>query len=434
MTHHTPGNAVVVSIWCLASLAILAVACRLYARFWLVRNGGIDDWTVAVSLVFALGMTVEITQQVHYGLGKPSSQVADIDAENLMKSLWAAIWLYHLAIGFARLSIILQCMRVFPQADPRRTRWLVLYVMMAINTSLQIWGFFSTVFFCKPIDAYWKTIMSDEFCLGRKVVWLFNSSMGMALNISVAVLPLPWIKQMRLPKRQKLMLMGVFVLAGLPCLLAIIRVQSLIQVATSHDPAYDNATLAIFSANEVYVGIVCACLPVMKAFFVRLAPRVTNIAPANKVRDMASWVKGLKRRRRSDTVHLTSVGNTQDHDHRWTSKSALIGTSNSSPQQTTDDTGVIHVECIVEQKVEITKPAKAADITNGTGSSQDDSLWQMNQWDAEAGIQGMKSFAQSTSTTSTSHNRATSRTAISSDYGARGSQDRSGSRQRGSRG
>lgn len=392
-----------------------------------------SDWTVAIALAFALAMTLAITSQVHYGLGKRGSQVADIDTENVMKSLWVAIWLYYLAIGFARLSIILQCMRIFPQADGRRTRWLVLYAMIAVNTSLQTWGFFSTVFFCKPIDAYWKTTISDEYCLNRKVIWLFNSSMGMALDIAVAVLPLPWINQLRLPQSQKAMLMGVFVLAGLPCLLAMIRVQSLVQVATSHDPSYDNATLAILSANEVYVGIVCACLPTLKAFFVRLTPRVTNTAPANRLRDAASWLKRFKpRRRQHDTIHLTTVRTKQDH--RWTSKSALIGRSNSSSQQTTDDHGAIRVECVVEQEVEIAKPAQALDHTHIFGSSQADSFWQLSQWEKEAGTHGMKSLTRGDSSTSAGHNRGTSRTAISSGFGAGRSRDRSASRKRTSRG
>lgn len=229
---------------------------------------------IIVSLFFTLCMTTAIGLQVRYGLGKRESVLDPEISQNMLKCFWAAIWLYHLGIGFARLSIILQVMRIFPQAAFGWVRWALCYGLLGLNTLLMVWATLSSIFMCDPISAFWTTDIAGEKCWARSVVWLINSTLGMILDFSCAVLPLPWIKGLQLRKKQKLMVMGIFVLAGLPCLLAVIRLHSLIIVADSLDPAYDNGTLATFSATEIHVGIVCACLPTLKAFFARLMPRI----------------------------------------------------------------------------------------------------------------------------------------------------------------
>lgn len=190
----------------------------------------------------------------------------------MLKAFWSSIWLYHVAIGSARLSIILQCIRVFPQATVGKSR-LLMGSMLTLNCIVAAWSILSSIFTCSPVRAFW-TLGLHGHCFDRKILWCVNSALAMMMDFAVAWLPVPWIKQLSLPTKQKMLLFGVFVLAGLPCLLAVIRLQSLIEVADTIDPSMDNGTLAIFSANEVYVAIVCACLPTLKALYNRIRPRV----------------------------------------------------------------------------------------------------------------------------------------------------------------
>lgn len=229
---------------------------------------------IIVALFFTLAMTTGIGLQVRYGLGLRQSAIDPRNSESMLKCFWASIWLYHLGIGFTRLSIILLVMRIFPQAAFGWVRWALCYGLLALNTLTMAWATLSSIFMCDPISAFWTTDIAGTKCWARSVVWLINSTLGMFLDFSCAVLPLPWIKGLQLRRKQKILVMGIFVLAGLPCLLAVIRLHSLIIVADSLDPAYDNGTLATFSATEIHVGIVCACLPTLKAFLARLMPRI----------------------------------------------------------------------------------------------------------------------------------------------------------------
>lgn len=198
-------------------------------------------------------------------------------------------------------------MRIFPQAAFGWLRWVSCYGLLALNAVTMAWATLSSVFMCQPISSFWMTDTARNKCWARSTVWLINSTLGMCLDFACAVLPLPLIKALQLHLRQKILVMGIFVLAGLPCLLAVIRLQSLIIVANSLDPAYDNGTLATFSATEIHVGIVCACLPTLKTFFARMMPRFFGSTGSRRREweeryGSVSGLKFLRPRRFSDLI------------------------------------------------------------------------------------------------------------------------------------
>lgn len=281
------------------------------------------------------------------------------------------------------------------------------------------WATLSSVFTCVPPSQFWAGSVTTQngHCFKKLTLWLVNSSLGMVLDFAVALLPLPWIRQLRLPMRQKVLLGSVFVLAGLPCLLAVIRLQSLITVAYAKDPSWDNSTLACFSASEVFIGIVCACLPTLKAFYTRMRPRVASSTVYIKTRracqrchsssdsSNGTWTQmkspglfscfglrpGRRRRRMDTTSDFESTINLVDQ-----------------PRNNRLDRDAIRVVQVVEQKVEVAsnvaKPEKALINVGQSSSSHDRSMSttlsvdatqssrQTQEWENEALRSGMKKF------------------------------------------
>lgn len=60
------------------------------------------------------------------------------------------------------------------------------------------------------------------------------------------------------------------------CLVSILRLQSLYVISKSSDVSWDNPPAAMWSVIEVNVGIVCSCLPTLKACVSRYLPRFLN--------------------------------------------------------------------------------------------------------------------------------------------------------------
>lgn len=70
--------------------------------------------------------------------------------------------------------------------------------------------------------------------------------------------------------------MTVFALGGFTCIISILRLQSLLVFLHNTDISWHNPLAAIWSSLEVNIGIVCSCLPTLKAMVSRYFPRVFN--------------------------------------------------------------------------------------------------------------------------------------------------------------
>jgi hypothetical protein len=129
--------------------------------------------------------------------------------------------------------------------------------------------------------------------------------------------------------------MIVFALGGFTCIISILRLQSLLVFLHNTDISWHNPLAAIWSSLEVNIGILCSCLPTLKAMVSRYFPRAFN----------SSYLRG------SDHSH--ERGHTDGEGERarrwrWTwgdkghadasapSSSPYYGSSGSSGKQETD--------------------------------------------------------------------------------------------------
>jgi hypothetical protein len=59
---------------------------------------------------------------------------------------------------------------------------------------------------------------------------------------------------------------------GSTTIVSIVRLQSLVQFATSANPTYDNVPTAYWSVLEAFVGIFCVCMPSLRRFLAHVFP------------------------------------------------------------------------------------------------------------------------------------------------------------------
>ena len=121
-------------------------------------------------------------------------------------------------------------------------------------------------------------------------------------DIITAVLPLPMLRALQLPGRQKIVLMIVFALGGFTCIISILRLPSLYAISKATDISYSNSLAALYSNMEVNVGIVCSCIPTLKGCVTRIFP--------NLFTDLRSAGTGNRKGGKPDSKHGhdTSLG------------------------------------------------------------------------------------------------------------------------------
>ncbi|KAF7590613.1 hypothetical protein BBP40_002608 [Aspergillus hancockii] len=215
-------------------LATCVTAARIYTRVFLVKQMGADDWTILVSLCF-----------------------------------WATVPMYQASLITTKASILFQYKRVF--SIPRmRFACLCLIGFLAVYG---VWTFLTAWLTCVPVEKFWDNSIQG-FCFNKKGLWFSNSAIHIFTDIAILFYPMPVLKSLQLPKRQKMALTGVFALGVFVLVTSILRLRSLLVISESTDPTYDNPDAATWSAVECNVAIICASLPSTRNLISRLVPRM----------------------------------------------------------------------------------------------------------------------------------------------------------------
>ena len=165
---------------------------------------------------------------VKYGMGRHESTLTPHDKRQSSIWFWASVWIYYLALCLTKLSILLQYLRVFPYNKFR----IACYTLMGVVIVYSLGTFFSALFACAPIAHFWDHNVPGT-CVNRTSVWyaysqtslakksanalgrFANASINIVTDLCTAILPLPVLNTLQLPKRQKRALMAVFALGGL---------------------------------------------------------------------------------------------------------------------------------------------------------------------------------------------------------------------------
>lgn len=115
-------------------------------------------------------------------------------------------------------------------------------------------GFFSPLLNCVPIARNLDKIVQGR-CLPTTPLWLTNDA-----------LPMPVIRSLRLPLKQKLWLAIVFAFGLLVCAVSIPRLNSLYLGSKTTDPAWDYIGVAIWSSVKLNTAIICTCLSTLNCW------------------------------------------------------------------------------------------------------------------------------------------------------------------------
>ncbi|CAK4007352.1 hypothetical protein DOTSEDRAFT_152576 [Lecanosticta acicola] len=256
--------------WSFTSIALISVGLRLYTRIAIIRQPGWDDLAVTIAMAFTVVDAVTQCFKIHWGLTRSVKELTEYQFTRMEKSQWVAAWNYFFALGFAKLSIVLQCLRIFGHI-PSFKRWAsILFSVLVVFT---LWSGFQSMFVCWPVAKYWDKTIPGK-CLPRLQIWFFNSAFNIVTDFATAVLPIPVIRGLQMPKREKRALMIVLALGGSVCIVTIIRLYSLVALVNTKDPSRDLTQGGIYSLVEAACAIFVSCLPTLKGLLTRYFPAV----------------------------------------------------------------------------------------------------------------------------------------------------------------
>ena len=74
---------------------------------------------------------------------------------------------------------------------------------------------FGTIFICTPVAYFWDRTIAKGHCVNLLAFWFSNASFNIVTDLMICVLPVPVLRSLQLPRKQKVMLIAVFVVGGL---------------------------------------------------------------------------------------------------------------------------------------------------------------------------------------------------------------------------
>ncbi|KAI1395047.1 hypothetical protein F4819DRAFT_220384 [Hypoxylon fuscum] len=261
-------TAVVLSIS--TTLALVAIGLRLWSRQIKRTPLGPNDYLIIIAMVLALGVYSNAMIEVFTGgIGHHVNEIIEDDPELIvlyLKSFTAAQLLWSASNSFVKFSILSLYMVIFPSTKFR----YCCRILMAITLAYFISVLAESFALCRPVEFNWYKSIPDGHCENQSLAYIIAGITNLVIDASVVILPMPMLFSLRLSLLKRFGVAGMFSLGGAICILSFLRVLWVVSWDVT-DLTYGVGAGTIYSALEPTLGIVNACLPIIKPALIQIS-------------------------------------------------------------------------------------------------------------------------------------------------------------------
>ncbi|KAF2419050.1 hypothetical protein EJ08DRAFT_44817 [Tothia fuscella] len=270
------GYGVVVLTGVLLGLAYIVVGMRLWARYRIVKNAGIDDVLILLNMIPLTGMSVALMLSYFYwGFDR---HVWDLQAPTIIAARKVQLAIesaYMGSVCLTKISILLFYRRLTAGTIGKAFQWTV---HLAIASVLAYFVVFHLTLFlcCRPLFSSWKQgdfawllANRETFTCWDEGKILVATAVVSAIQDFVACgLPMILFWKLHISKRQKIVLGGIFALGGFLCVCSVIRTYYIWKVYNAtYDMTWEGRPAWMWLSIEANVAVMCASAPALKVFF-----------------------------------------------------------------------------------------------------------------------------------------------------------------------
>ncbi|KAK2599438.1 hypothetical protein N8I77_011192 [Diaporthe amygdali] len=302
-------------VLCAVSI-LLRVIARLKTRvpvWW-------DDFIITLSFLSCVAFTVIMCKLRSHGLGTDIWVVPFDDITLIFKAMYFLFVLYITSRHLVRLSILLFYYRFFGHVPLARR--LIQFSFVLIITCCVAFDF-AILFGCTPIDYFWTIWEGQQggHCISFHAIFWAGAFIVIAIDLWIMLLPIPFIVRLKLSLRKRILsgikfTFGTFVIA-----VSLYRLTTIDRFTLSHNPTVDFVDIGIWSGIELYVGMICACLPNFYTLLKPVNARMGSWAQSSRPGGSGSWGGSRSHRHLQDeeepdtghAIRATTVINVEEH-------------------------------------------------------------------------------------------------------------------------
>ncbi|RAL05755.1 putative MFS monosaccharide transporter [Aspergillus ibericus CBS 121593] len=268
-------------------IATVFVALRFVSRIFIVQKVALHDYLMLLAWVLDFGFSFSLFYATRQGLGLHDVDIRPDQRSGLNRADYAFTVLYNPTLMAVKTSILVfyltltQGEKVFRWAN-----YVTLFVVNAAGFALTL----VNVFQCRPVGAAVAyPLPAGAQCIDILTLYLSSSPVNIVTDLAILFLPNPILTQMRLPRKQKIILVITFSFGFFVAVVDVIRIAYIQDAATARqiasrqvhlqdtpgdDLSWYGALSFMWSVIEVNVSIICACVPSLKPLVARLIPKL----------------------------------------------------------------------------------------------------------------------------------------------------------------
>jgi fucose permease len=276
----------------MVSLSTAFVFFRILSRVAIVKKLSVDDYFMVLAWMTACGLCSAIAYGTAWGLGRHEKDIPDSWQASLRRANYAFTVLYQPALMALKTSI-LGFYLTFSTTN-KIFKWACIATLLVVNAG----GFaltMLTVFQCRPISVTFDAITpACAHCTDIVTIYLSSAPLNLITDFAMLFLPMPILTGMRLPRKQKIVLIITFSFGIFVAAVDVVRIaylQSAAEIRLQEIQSSTNtsggtraqeqtdfswyASLSfMWSVIEVNVGIMCGCVPGLKPLVSRFLPHL----------------------------------------------------------------------------------------------------------------------------------------------------------------
>ena len=201
-----------------------------------------------------------------------------------------------------------------------KTSICLFYLTLATNQQVFKWATIATlavvniagmaltllnIFQCRPVGAAFRYIVpAGQHCTDIITIYLSSAPVNIVTDLALLFLPMPILTAMRMPRNEKLILIVTFSFGAFVTIVDVVRIAYLesatltrLQDNTGNSHQVDDDDISwvasfsfMWSAVEVNVGIICACVPGVKPLVAKVFPNL--LGKIKHVKDLSGTFYG----------------------------------------------------------------------------------------------------------------------------------------------
>ncbi|KAI0403899.1 hypothetical protein F4802DRAFT_275383 [Xylaria palmicola] len=298
----------------LLAFSILSVSAQFATKLVLRKRLDAADGILFIALLLVIGQLSTLLSPEGRIVGNSAAGLRDGEIEGAMKALYSGDILGILALGVAKISLLVSLLMITPIKWHRTSIHAVgIFIITWVVTAV-----FSIAFQC-PLPKPWDVL--DDSCIDIRSVRTYNAILTILTDVALLIIPTIIIHSVQLTWRKRLTLLG-----GFWCRTGVIgaTVAQLIYVRRLvFDEEYlENVWQVIVCEEVVYTtSLIVTCIPFLKPFLLSLE---------------SGFLRADDEVRRQDT----SLPGSSNHSSGWTSRYVKIRNQRNWGQSIEMDTNV----------------------------------------------------------------------------------------------